>query len=469
MLYPCTRLRCIYWTALPYYFAVLLLNPCFAQIPTSPGIKTPVEPDTSTVIRLMCHTWAGDIISDADWQLNKPPNCRAKGKTAYDTTIIQSCNGPGNVTLEVIKNDDASLSGVDAFDLADLQKHLFGVQALKTPLAILAADVNASGTLTALDAKGVSDVLLGKHTRYPQWPDRTWHFIRKDYTFPNPANPWQGMPTGDPGFIKNLARQTFSISKVDFDSRFYGVKIGDVNHSIFRLPLLAAQPAVVHYVPATAEAGQSAEIPVFLKEARDGAAWQMTLRYDTTRIRLKNIRWARQGDVSWQQAWHEPKPGEVRLLWFDMHTHRWNADDPLFYIEVQMLRKGNTGTIRISDGLLPRWFAADGTGHRLTTEPYHVWKPPASASRTGRSAVTLSLYPNPTSGICRLQILAPEICDAEILICDMLERTLFRHFVDRLPPDGNIVLKETAELAPGQYLLKVRTPFDRQVLRLVRQ
>ena len=112
------------------------------------------------------------------------------------------------------------LNGVSTLDLILMTKHILGEQLLASPYKIIAADVNNSRSVTTLDIIETRRLILGLNEVFAN--NTSWRFIRKDYVFPNPLNPWaEEFPTISS--INDLVGE----ERVDF----IGVKVADVNTS----------------------------------------------------------------------------------------------------------------------------------------------------------------------------------------------------------------------------------------------
>jgi hypothetical protein len=113
------------------------------------------------------------------------------------------------------------LNGVTTYDIVLLKKHALGVSQLQSPYAYIAADADNNGLVDLNDTLPIRDAILGQTINFPN--NKSVRFVRADYVFPNPGNPFQ---PPYPEFI-GISNLTSSISNVDF----IAVKIGDVNNS----------------------------------------------------------------------------------------------------------------------------------------------------------------------------------------------------------------------------------------------
>ncbi len=133
----------------------------------------------------------------------------------YDFTNVPMHN---NYTVTPEK-DINHLNGVTTYDLVLMSKHILGVQALGSPYKMIAADVNKSGSITALDMVELRKLILHINTDFPS--NTSWRFVDKNFVFANPANPFA---TTFPEVIS-----INDLSQDELEANFVGVKIGDVN------------------------------------------------------------------------------------------------------------------------------------------------------------------------------------------------------------------------------------------------
>jgi hypothetical protein len=117
--------------------------------------------------------------------------------------------------------DENAANGVTTFDMVLITRHVLNVDPLDTPYKVIAADANNSGTVTTLDLVAIRKVILHVEDNFPN--NTSWRFVDKDYSFPNPQNPWAAT---FPEVINYNNLQTS-----DLAADFVAIKVGDVNGS----------------------------------------------------------------------------------------------------------------------------------------------------------------------------------------------------------------------------------------------
>jgi hypothetical protein len=116
------------------------------------------------------------------------------------------------------KNDDY-LNGVSTLDIVLLQKHILGQESLQSPYAMIAADVNADRSITAIDLIALRKLILGI---YEELPDNgSWKFVDAS----------QGLTTSNP-WLYSESRDVLNLENDMLLEDFVGVKIGDLNNSV---------------------------------------------------------------------------------------------------------------------------------------------------------------------------------------------------------------------------------------------
>jgi hypothetical protein len=187
----------------------------------------------------------------------------------------------GTYEVRPNRNDDTR-NGVTTLDLVKIQKHLLGLQSFSTPFEFIAADVNNSKTVTAIDIVQLRQLILGYFDVFPN--NTSWRFVDNAHIFPDPANPW----------ISEWA-ETYRIhdfSNTMSDVNFDAVKIGDLNLSANHqagsgiiLPRTDEKCEVAYNVTLQPE-GDVYKIDIKLKDASAYTAVQFSFGWNDQQYRL---------------------------------------------------------------------------------------------------------------------------------------------------------------------------------------
>ncbi len=124
---------------------------------------------------------------------------------------------PGfNYNLRAEKTNGNYINGVSTYDIVLIQKHILGIQTFDSPYKYLAADVNASCSITAADISEIRRLILGITGKFEKSP--SWKFVPVAASLPNPIDPC--------GFQSAIAFNLINRNQV---ADFYGLKMGDIN------------------------------------------------------------------------------------------------------------------------------------------------------------------------------------------------------------------------------------------------
>ena len=162
-------------------------------------------------------TESGEVVAHSEVHL-------MDGSTMVDD-VMTGTNGAyafedipgGKYVVEPYKNDDV-LNGVSTLDLIRIQKHLLGLVPFSSPFQYIAADVNNSAHVSAVDILALRKVLLGIDTAFTA--NQSWRFVPTSFDFADPTHPWP--------FDEVIQ---LDVHHDTLDADFTGIKIGDVNGS----------------------------------------------------------------------------------------------------------------------------------------------------------------------------------------------------------------------------------------------
>ena len=122
--------------------------------------------------------------------------------------------------ITITPNHEANpLNHVTSFDIVLISKHILNIQLLDSPYKLIAADVNNSHSITALDIIAMRRLILGISTEFENAP--SWRFIDAAYVFPDPTNPWSA------DFPEVISINNISADELHAD--FVAIKMGNVS------------------------------------------------------------------------------------------------------------------------------------------------------------------------------------------------------------------------------------------------
>lgn len=251
--------------------------------------------------------------------------------TVLEKTVTDSCysgafNVPMNSSHKVVlraKRNDDHLAGVSTFDMLQTAKHILNLQPFQTMYQWLAADVNASGSVTTFDIVETRKLILGIYDSFPAVP--SWRFIR---------------PLANPGDLMSAVKDTYQLTAPNLIADtiftgldFVGIKMGDANLSAnfggndtddrSPLTLTAADRFLA--------AGETASIPIRLTETAILKGWQLAVAIDPASAVVEAVEGLPEGQF-------HVAGNELRALWFDPEGRRIVPEDALFSLRIKALR-----------------------------------------------------------------------------------------------------------------------------------
>ena len=266
------------------------------------------------------------------------------------------------------------------------------------------------------------------------------------------------------------------------------MKVGDVNQSFVPDPFAGDledrnQLALGFSTPSQAATGANIEIPVFMQQPADLAAFQTVLRYDPNQLNVKDVRWAKSvtADPKYQwAAWHRPQPGELRLTWFDAEGKSLQLSSGSLIFSVLAEKIGSTA---LDAALLLRTdydsevaseaYAPSGERYGLSLNAVSAAYQPLTENAPVATAKApswqVSVYPNPAHSAFKIELVAPADGAATLTISDVLGRTVAEYPLALHKGNNTLTSAQLPKLTAGQYVLRFDTPFGSQTLRLVKQ
>ena len=196
----------------------------------------------------------------------------------------------GDFIVKPTKADMAS-SGVTTLDLLLMAQHILGTRPLHSPYALIAADVNMSGSVTTMDIVLLRRLILNFDDRFPH--GKTWRFIDAGTRFGDPMNPWKTS--------FNESRSMLNLQSSVRDVDFIALKIGDINYSASafsgsrELSTRSMERPLSWLVFPSMElqAGTEVEIPVLLNTPVEGC--QFALFIDPEKLEILELVYGKAG------------------------------------------------------------------------------------------------------------------------------------------------------------------------------
>jgi hypothetical protein len=234
-------------------------------------------------------------------------------------------------SIEAFKNDNP-LNGVSTLDLLLIQRHILGLEYLDTPYKIIAADIDNSQSISAIDLIELRKLILGIYSEFKD--NYSWRFVEADFQFLDPQHPFP--------FSENIELEDLEVDVNDAD--FIAVKIGDVNRSAKANDIKSkadsqdnvGQDYTIELSSSVTEK-QNTRVQLKATESVNLAGMQFELRFDATKsdflaaipmeleIATENI------------AWDLAEKGLIRFSWTDIEAAELQSGD----IMLEFLFSGN--------------------------------------------------------------------------------------------------------------------------------
>ncbi|MCB0589549.1 MAG: hypothetical protein KDD06_29965, partial [Phaeodactylibacter sp.] len=331
------------------------------------------------------------------------------------------------------------LNSVTTLDMVLISRHILGVQPIVNPYLLLAADVDYSGHVSSMDMVALRRLILQIQTEHPLSDNPSWRFVRADYVFPDPANPWlEPIPS----------TAVFDPLLYDEQVDFVGIKVGDINGDA-----TAGRAALKSRAGLPLQMRAERSDDVVLGHAvpthpGDWVAFQAALQLEPGVI-LQDVR---AGVDAGELGYSISEGGQLRLCWHHYEPVHFPAGAPLFVLE--FAPGGLQGEEAVA-GLLPGFSQA----FTLAGEPFGLT---LDASESGGRAI--QVFPNPGNGDFSIsgQAGAPEVqirlySFAGQLLHEGAARGAGRWFYEL----------KAGLLPPGVYTVEARAGEQRWVERLV--
>jgi len=252
-----------------------------------------------------------------------PVSTDKSGNYKFDAAAVG-----GNYQIVPTKNGD-DMNGVSTLDIVMIQRHILGIEKLKTPYQILAADANNSNTVTAADLIELRKLVLGINQKLSN--SGSWRFIDKTLKFNNMEDPWTTT------FVdKYMIDKLSGNMKVDF----MGIKVGDVNGNAKSKNLATSTESrnncTLNADDRIIQKGEVLEVPI--KMLLPEMVYGMQASLQTQEFLVRDVKAAKM-KISKDQIFITPSK-ELKLSLSTPDGVQLNEGDELMILELEALRDG---------------------------------------------------------------------------------------------------------------------------------
>ncbi|HXH19770.1 MAG TPA: cohesin domain-containing protein, partial [Chitinophagales bacterium] len=339
--------------------------------------------------------------------------------TGNDGIYNLSVPEDGNYTVTPSKNNDVTENnGITTLDLVLIQRRILNIQNLSTPYKIIAADVNGSNSVTTFDIVLARAVILDVSQSFPG--GRLWTFVRSDYVFGNPQNPFPYPST----------RTYSNLNSTQTNQNFIGLKLGDVNNSWDPNTPKTSAAGDLQFVMDEYNVlpGDEIIVPVKVKDFSGITGYQFTLSWDENVLSLLEVT---NQSLSGYYGEHRTGEGLLTTSWMDAAGGAVTLHDDAVVFELKFKVIGQTGSIsEISIGSELTLSEAYNENLELLnvipTNGIVKVSDVSSVSNQQSTVYHLQAVPNPFSNTTNIIFAIPRDETVSLVIYDMLGKEVKR-------------------------------------------
>ena len=339
-----------------------------------------------------------------------------------------------------------------------IQKHILGQKALSSPYKIIAADIDNSESVSAVDLVHLRKLILGLIEEYPNGQE-SWRFVDKAYGFQNPADPFP--------YKEHVSFEGNNSNM--FNQDFIGVKIGDVNNSAATSSLQATQVRngdVLKLSVSEMEFVENDIVSLEFKasEFHDIIGYQFTLEFDRSSLDFVGMEPGVIANSESNFGFHRLEEGLVTTSWNEVALQNVSVKDVLFTLNFRAKRSENTvNTVKINS-LATKAEAYTGNYNTMDV---------SLEFRTKDGIIegnTFELYqnvPNPFSNITRINFSLPEETAVELSIFDVTGKLIHRQSGTFIKGFNTIVLDKFDLNSTGVMYYQIKTNSHNATMKMI--
>ena len=371
----------------------------------------------------------------------------SSGTGNYNLTCLSSGS---NDTVKLYKNNDVNkTNGVTAVDIALLQSHILGKNALASPYKIIAGDVNGDGKVTALDIVYMKRLILGIDTTFSNTATgekRLWTFVDSSFVFADPTNPFP--------YKDSISYYGLKVSKTN--QTFIGCKLGDMNWdwnaAVAKPENNTINALVLSYDAIKTSSDNLIRIPVKASNFKELIGMQFTLNYNADALKWKGIN---NNMLNIDLGTNHTEEGKLTFLWNDPNNNIKTLEDGTVIMELVFER---TGKEAIGKEAIEMQLTLDGsiTTIEAVDKDFQTRAIVLNAAKINTSQIAEQwvVSPNPvTSNLIKVQLNLKEQKSIVFKLIDNNGRILLEQKKDCNSGTNNIILSENKQLSPGVYYL----------------
>ncbi|MBK7226075.1 MAG: T9SS type A sorting domain-containing protein [Saprospiraceae bacterium] len=238
-------------------------------------------------------------------------------------------------TVKPNRNDD-HLNGVTTADIVKIQKHILGQEAITSPYLLIAADVNATNTITAADMSEIRKLILGVTSEFKSV--KSWTFVPNSYVFADPTTPWSAPRTAN--VMLNAASKT---------ADFYAIKMGDINENARAGVAGAATTRSAGTLnfeinDKAVQAGETYKVSFKSSDFNNISGYQFTMKFDASALTFEGVEAGSLKTTEGNFGLSRVSNGIITTSWNSNKGESYGADEVLFTVVFKANKSINIGS-----------------------------------------------------------------------------------------------------------------------------
>ncbi len=360
---------------------------------------------------------AGQVFTEQDFTVDDVEvtlTTMNSGASTFEMTPLEGRYAFDNVTMaesyEIsASRDDDYLNGVSTLDLVLIQRHILGLSTLDSPYKVIAADVDGSDHVSAIDLVHMRRLILGQTEAFPI--GKPWTFVDASQVFDTPRTPFP--------YTEVLRIDDMSTDFSDMD--FVGVKLGDVNGNVqLESALLGITRSIASIeVSELSTTGSQKVIGLTPNESAEIAGLQLSLGLNDN-VQVVSV----QSDViEITEDNYTVVNNELRISWNDIEAVAISEDA---FIKVTLRSTDASASIEemitLTDTRITSEIYTEETGEIEVSDVFLSFADVAS-----EGFVVEQNVPNPFNGQTNIKFYQPESSEVSFSIFDLSGRQVMNN------------------------------------------
>jgi Dockerin type I domain/Secretion system C-terminal sorting domain len=334
-------------------------------------------------------------------------------------------------------------SGVTMLDVALIGKHLLDIQSFNSPYKIIAADINADGSVDALDMLLAQRLILRINSNFPN--NNSWRFVIKNYQFQDPNNP---LASDFPELLV-VSNLTNSIANGDF----VALKVGDVNQSFGNVTIRGANdPFVLSVDDKVLEKNKTYTIPIQMTPSV--TAFQYALTLDKNAVKLEGLTKGDLPNSSDNNFGLFKTDNTITAAWSSNPTQKLSTTDNFTLVNLSITAKE---TVRLSEILSFNSVYTEGVAYDERGNGKTIKLSFGNAAKVSEGVALYQNHPNPFSDETTISFNLPEATQVHLSIASIDGKLVKEIKGDFKAGLNTVVVKKSDLQTSGVFYYRLET------------